>query len=234
MQRAAAVALWTQLLVAACFVLWVAALGPHGGLQVVGLYFYYAPFAGVLALFGVWIAVRRPALRRRGIAIALIPFAAILLPPGINALLGGPLLGRHLLAIGVALGAVALITSVFAPRRVVAFIPDGLFRSRFLNGLILFALVTGWVVFLLVLAFTVSESDYRRDTGMGLAYAIVLAGMYVVAMGLASVAVAGWAWLGLRGGVANACRKLNVAQLVVAVPGLVVGGIAFGWFVSQG
>ena len=57
MQRAAAVALWTQLLVGAWFVLWVSMLGHHGGLQVVALYFYYLPLAAGLALFAIaaWI-----------------------------------------------------------------------------------------------------------------------------------------------------------------------------------
>jgi hypothetical protein len=37
-----------------------------------------------------------------------------------------------------------------------------------------------------------------------------------------------------RSRVENACRKLNVAQLVVAAPGVLLGGAAYVWYLSQG
>ena len=234
MQRATTIALWLQSILAACFVTWVSMLGKQGGLMVVGLYFYYIPVALLIALFGVWVAWRHPTLRRSGSAIILLPVAALFLPALLNTILGGPLLGRHLLAVLMLLAMAAFVVSLFSPRRAVKVVPDALFRSRLWNGLIILAIVAGWAFLAIVVVWALDESNYRRDTGMGLAYAIVFAAMYVSAMGLASVAAATWAWLGLRGGVDNACRKLNIAQLVVALPGILVGGTAFAWFLGQG
>lgn len=234
MQRATTIALWSQSILAACFITWVSMLGKQGGLMVVALFFYYIPVAFLIALFGVWVAWRHPALRQSGLAIMLLPVAALFLPAILNSILGGPLLVQHLLAVLVLLAVAALFVSLFSPRRAVTVIPDALFRSRLWNGLIIFAIVAGWAFLVIVVVWALDDSNYRRDTGMGLAYAIVFAALYVSAMGLASAVAATWAWLGLRGGVDNACRKLNIAQLVVALPGILVGGTVFAWFLGQG
>ena len=78
----------------------------------------------------------------------------------------------------------------------------------------------------------------RVDTAVGLGVAMVVVQTITVPLNQlihGGLLVAGaWAWLGLRGGVDNACRKLNIAQLVVALPGILVGGTAFAWYLGQG
>jgi hypothetical protein len=39
--------------------------------------------------------------------------------------------------------------------------------------------------------------------------------------------------MGLHSGVERACRKLNVAQIAVATPGLLIGGFALFFLTSQ-
>lgn len=234
MPRIAPILLWVQMVLSAAFVVSVSMLGREGGLQVIGLYFYYLPLAGLIALAGVWLAWRYPGYRRHGIAIALAPIVAALLPFPLNAVLGGPLLKQHLLTVAALLFIAWFIVSLVAPRRVVALIPDALFRSRLWNSLVILGIVAGWLLLAVVVAWVMHDSSYRRDTGTGIAYAIILASLYVAAMGLASAAVTAWAWLGLRGGVAGACRRLNIAQLVVAIPGVLIGGVVFLWLGSQG
>lgn len=234
MQRATTIVLWAQAILATCFVVWVSMLGKQGGLMVVAMYFYYIPVGVLIALFGVWVAWRHPTLRRRGSAIIVLPVAAVFLPAILNSLLGGPLLGRHLLAVFIVFAVAVFFVSIFLPGRAVTVVPSVLFRSRIWNGILIIAIVAGWVFLAVAVFWAMDDSNYRRDTGMGLAYAIMFAALYVSAMGLASVATATWAWLGLRGGVDNACRKLNIAQLVVALPGILIGGVVFAWYLGQG
>jgi hypothetical protein len=234
MRRATTIALWAQALLAVCFVVRVSTLGSAGGLTVVGLYFYYIPIGTLIALFGLWVAWRQPALRRKGLAMAALPVVALFMPTFLIGLFGDPSPSRYLLGAAGLLAAGAVALSVLAPRRVAAVIPDALFRSRLWNGLIVAALVAGWLLLAAVVIWALNDTTYRRDTGMGLAFAILLATMYMIGMGLASTGAGLWAWLGLRSRVENACRKLNVAQLVVAAPGVLLGGAAYVWYLSQG
>jgi uncharacterized protein YacL len=68
---------------------------------------------------------------------------------------------------------------------------------------------------------------------MALAYAIILAAMYLIWLGIASFGASTWAWLSLRGGFEATARKLNVAQLVVATPGVLLGVLVAVWMAEQ-
>lgn len=63
-----------------------------------------------------------------------------------------------------------------------------MFRSRTLNGLIVAALLLAWVVTIVAGLLLVNDATttYRRDTGMGLAYAIIMAAMVLLAIGAGS------------------------------------------------
>ena len=152
MQRAATIVLWVQAVLAACFAVRVSMLGEQGGLMVVAMYFYYIPVGALVALFGAWVAWRHPTLRRRGSAIILLPVAAVFLPAILNSLLGGPLLGQHLLAVLIVFAVLAFFASIFLPRRAVSVVPGFLFRSRAWNGLLIMAIVAGWVFLAVVVA----------------------------------------------------------------------------------
>ena len=122
----------------------------------------------------------------------------------------------------------------FSPRRATAVIPKVLLRSRILNWLILLAMIGGWSFFAFVV-FSVanSKSPSTPGTGEGLAYAIILAAVYLIWLGFGSLVATTWAWLSIRGGMESAPRKLNIAQLVFAAPGVLTGIVVAAWISAQ-
>ncbi len=54
-----------------------------------------------------------------------------------------------------------------------------------------------------------------------------------MARALKIILVAVWGRLGLRGGVADTPRRWHIAQIVVAVPGIVLGEAVLSWLVGQ-
>ncbi len=79
-----------------------------------------------------------------------------------------------------------------------------------------------------------SKSPSTSGTGEGLAFAIVIAALYLVWLGVGSFGASTWAWVSLRGGIQTATRKLNIAQLVVAAPGVMLGIAVAVWMGEQG
>lgn len=153
----------------------------------------------------------------------------------INSLAGGHLSGDEMLVVGLVAAAVALVACLFVPRKVSGLLPAFLFRSRLWNSLILAGLVLCWLipVGVIVFVFRGRPGSTGGDTGEGLALAIVLAATYLILLGAGSLAGAAWGWLGLRSGVEGACRKLNIAQIVAAVPAGLMGVAALTFMASQ-
>ena len=165
-----------------------------------------------------------------------LPIVFWFLPTMLRGILGGALTGQQIGVLLTLLAVAALATCLFAPRKAVAVVPDILLRSRFFNALVFIAVLLGW----LLIAFTVAwvatgnaKSGYQGDTGYGAGYAIVLASLYMVGLGLGSFLTAVWGWLGLRGGVENTPRKWHIAQIVIALPGIAIGSIVLAWFVGE-
>lgn len=215
--------------------------GGSGGLEVLALFLFIFALQAVGFVIGAWAYWRRPAMR--GIALWLLglPFVFFFLPDLLIAIGGGPLTSAGVAAMLLSVLAVVLAACFVMPRKVAGILPAFLFRSRFINTLILAGPLLGWLfaVGVLIWLFGVeaeatSRALSRDATGYGRGASIVIGAIYLVGLGGTSLLVAAWAWLGLRGGIDGACRRLNVAQMLVASPGLLIGLAALYLMFSQG
>ena len=112
-------------------------------------------------------------------------------------------------------------------------LPRFLVRSRLFNWLILLSVVGGWAFLVFVILY-IAGGDNSSSGDMGLAYGIVLGAMYLIGLGVASFGASTWAWVSLRGGVETPTRRLNIAQFVVAMPGVLTGILVATWLAGQG
>ncbi len=187
-------------------------------------------------LLSLWALWRHPELRRWAIAGVVAPLVFWFLPGIVKNLAGGHLSAAESGGLLLIMLLVLFAACILVPRKVAGFVPDLLFRSRVFNGLILAGLVGGWLLLVGVFVFLSASKDggYQGDTGYGLAYAIVILAIYLIGLGAGSLFSTVWAWLGLWSGVDGACRKLNIAQIVASVPGLLLGGLALAFVIQQG
>ena len=206
------------------------------GMEGLMLFIYIYPFHAVFFLVGLWAAWRRPDQRRKAIWIAALPFGLLFLPSLLKGILGGPVSGQQILFFLIGLAVLGVVISILRPARAIRFLPNGMFRSRAFNLFIVIGIVAGWLVpiGLFVLGGDSGRGTSQTDsTGMGAAYLLIGAALYLVVVGLASVWTMFWGWLGLMGGVEGAQRKLHVAQCVVALPGMLAGTVAVLFLLSQ-
>ena len=138
----------------------------------------------------------------------------------------------------VGLAAVALVAAITScwlfPRKMASLLPRVLVRSRAFNWLVLLSVIGGWVFLVLVVLYVIGGDKSSSSGSMGLAYGIVLGAMYLVGLGIASFGASTWAWVSLRGGVETPTRRLNIAQFVVALPGVLTGILVATWLAGQG
>jgi len=233
-------ALFLQILTGALWTLVLAMVEGHGGLGMLILFVPVFSIQAICLFIGLWNYWRYPDRRRQARWLIALPAVVWFLPVIIKTLAGGPLTQRGLFALLSIAAVIFLYAVLMMPRKVAGLFPDFMFRSRVLNSLILSGPVIGWLVltgFLLWL-FGVdgegaSRAEPRDSTASASAYLVVIAALYLIGLGVSSILCGLWAWLGLRGGVEGACRRLNVAQIVVAAPGLLTGGISVFLLLSQ-
>ena len=217
----------------------IAAAMAHGagGLAVVGLFFIvYALFAAFF-LFATWVCLAYE--NERGIAgwIMALPFVFWFAPVVIRSLSGGFMSQDQFVGLLFLLTVAAMATCWIFPRRAARLVPNFLVRSKLFNSLILAGVVCGWLFIVFVVLYLANaprSGPSDTDSGMALAYVIVLAAMYLIGLGVASFSASTWAWLSLRGGFEATTRKLNIAQLVVAAPGILLGVLVAVWLAGQG
>lgn len=222
-----------QIISGVFWTLTMATLEGQGGLEVLARFLLVFALQAVGLLVGGWVHWRHPAERKISRWVLLLPFVFWLLPGLLKALAGGQLTSA-MLWVGLAgLAAGIVVASILVPQKIAGKLPAFLFRSRFFNTVILIGPLLGWAVFIgaLIVAFGLDGHSSARTlsgngTGYGLASAIVIAAIYLITLGGGSLCCGTWAWLGLHSGIDGACRKLNIAQLVIATPGLLVGAIA--------
>lgn len=213
--------------------------GP-GGLEVLGLFVLIYSIQAICLLVGLWAYWRHADVRRTAGWLLALPFVFLFLPGIVKNLAGGHLTESGFAALLLIAVTVILIVCFLMPRKVADKLPDFLFRSRLVNGLILSGLVLGWLFFAGILAwvFGVEGEQTARSlrgdaTGYGLASMIVMTTLYLTALGGASLLSGAWAWMSLHSGIQGACRKLNLAQVVVATPGILIGGFAVFFVLGQ-
>ena len=95
--------------------------------------------------------------------------------------------------------------------------------------------IAGWLFLVFVIVYVATgDPSSGASSGTAVGYAIVIAALYLVGLGLGSFGVSTWAWVSLRGGFDDNTRGLNIAQLVVATPGVIFGGLVAAWLAGQG
>lgn len=194
----------------------------------------YALF-GVFFLFSFWVYRKHTQHRRFAGWIMVLPFAFGFLPILIRSLAGGAVSSEQLWILTAGALAASVLAAWIVPRRVAVAVPSFLVRSRLFNWLLLLGLVAAWLIFVLVVLYVANEDRSSTTTsGTALGYAVVLASLYLMALGAGSLGVSTWAWVSLRGGFERIPRRLNIAQLCVAAPGLLTGVLVAVWAAGQG
>ncbi len=227
------VALFLQVISGVFWTLTMAMMSGQGGLEVLALFLLVFALQAIGLLIGGWVHWRHPSERKIARWVLLLPFVFWFLPGVIKTLAGGRLTSAMLWLILALVAAAVLLACIVVPQKVAGKLPEFLFRSRFFNSVVLIGPLLGWVVFIGIL-FVVFGADGQSSakalrgngTGYGLASAIAIAALYLLALGGGSLCSGIWGWVGLHSGVDDACSKLNIAQLVLATPGLLVGAIA--------
>ncbi len=209
------------------------AQGAGGLAAVFWLFVIYALFA-VFVLVAAWAIWKHPEQRKLAGWIMVLPIVFWFLPMVVRAMAGGVLSTKQLSGMAGLVLIAAVAGCWLFPRKAATIVPQMLVRSRLFNWLILLAVVGGWAFLVAVIAFLANGSSSSSSSGdMGLAYGIVLGAMYLVGLGVASFGASTWAWVSLRGGVETPTRRLNIAQVVVAMPGVLIGILAITWLASQ-
>lgn len=237
MTLALRIVLWVEIALGVFWTVSAAMAHGAGGLAVVGFFLIIFPLFAAFFLFAAWAWWKHP--DERGVAswIMALPIVFWFAPLIIRSLSGGFLSQQQFTSLALLLLAVAIATCWLFPRKAAALVPDLLVRSRVFNWLVLISMIGGWllmVVVVLYLANSPKAIASSTDSSMALAYAIIIAAMYLVWLGIASFGASTWAWLSLRGGFEVTARKLNIAQLVVAAPGVLLGILVAVWLAEQG
>ena len=206
-----------------------------GGLGAVAFFLIiYAVFA-VFFIFAAWVYWKRPDERKRAGWIMLLPIVFWFVPLTIRSMAGGYLSSQQLSIMLLVLGVIAVAACWVLPRKAAALIPDFLVRSKLFNWLLIVAVIAGWLFFVGVIVYVLNEDvPGSTTTGTAIAYALIFAAMYLIFQGVGGFVVSTWAWLCLRGGFEKTTRGLNITQLVVSVPGVLIGIVVAVWLAGQG
>lgn len=234
MTRALKTVLGAELIVGVFWTVLAAMAHGAGGLAVFGLFLFVYALYATFFVFAAWVYWKYPGERKIAGWIMALPILFWFLPMIIRSMAGGVLSTPQLVQALLVFTAVALLICWIAPRKAAVAVPKFLLQSRLFNWTVILAVIAGWLLFVVVLLYVAgTKSPSTSGTGEGLALALVLAAIYLFWLGVGSLGAATWAWLSLRGGIRNATRKLNIAQLVVAVPGVLIGILVALWSANQ-
>ena len=234
MKRALSIILAAELVLGILWTLIAAAARGAGGLAAVFWFFVtYALFA-VFFVVAAWAAWKYPEERRRAALIMALPVVFWFLPHVVRSLSGGVLTASQLYGLAAIVLAAAAGACWLFPRKAASVLPGFLVRSRLFNWLVLLVLIGAWIFLVAVIVFVANDKTSSSSGGMGLAYGIVLGAIYLIGLGFASFGALTWAWISLRGGVETPTRGLNIAQVVVALPGTLTGAVVTAWLAGQG
>lgn len=207
-----------------------------GGLGAFGVFLLLYAIYAVFFLIAAWAFWKHPDDRLLAGWVMVLPIVFFVLPNVIRSMSGGALALSELRSPVLLAVAALFFFCWMAPKKAVAVFPDFLLRSRFFNWLLLVAMLGGWLALLAALAFL----SFGGKPGPGqagdwaVAYAVVFGALYIVVMGAASLGTSTWAWVSLRGSSTPATRRLNIAQLVLALPGILSGAGVAAWLSGQG
>ncbi|MGI9233251.1 MAG: hypothetical protein ACR2RD_06435 [Woeseiaceae bacterium] len=235
MKRALKVIFWVEIVLGVLWTILAAMAQGAGGLAVFGLFLLVYGVYAAFFLFAAWVYWTYVDCRRSAGWIMVLPILFWFAPLVIRSLAGGVLTNQQFVVLLIVLMIIAIGVCWVAPRRAATIVPGFLLRSRLFNWLILLSMIGGWAFFVFVLWYVANgDSSSTSTSGTAVAYAIVLAAIYLIWLGFGSFGASTWAWVSLRGGVETTTRKLNVAQLVFATPGVLIGISVAVWLAGQG
>lgn len=236
MKRAVGIVLWLQIALGALWTYSVLTADNSSWGPLVALVYTYPPQI-VFFFFAAGVFWKRRDLRRPAGWIMALPVVLLFTPTGLRTLVGGRVDPSSFVSIAVVAALLVIVYGLIRPRSAAKVVPQQLLRNRVFNGVVILLQVFGWLLPLILFAYWTLESQggpRSTDAGTGLAYLLILAVIYLAGLGIGSLLVSCIAWVGLRGGIDNAPRKLHIAQLVIAVPGVLLGAGAIIWLAVQG
>ncbi len=165
----------------------------------------------------------------------VLPVVFFFAPVAIRSM-AGDYLSSDQLVVFLLFAAVAAVGACWVmPKKVATFVPNFLIRSKAFNWLVILAVIAGWLLLILVVIYVANEDiSSTSGSGEGLGIALIIGVLYLIGIGIGNFVAATWAWLCLRGGMESNPRKLNIAQLVVTAPGILLGATIAAWSASQG
>lgn len=211
------------------------------GIAVLGWFSMVVAIYLAAFLIGAVVAWRRPALRRQAGLVMVMPLAGGFAPMVIRIFTGGPLAVEGT-GTGILLPLLAVIGLGLAfPRRMVRWMPQALFRSRGWNLFLLAALGLAWCALIVAVLWGLSPggqdamdaANRTGSPGIATAWILLLASTHLLLLGLGSALTGVWGWLGIRGGVEGAQRRIHMAQLLGAAPGILVAIATWVWLAGQ-
>ncbi len=232
--------LFTDLLVGTAFAVVVSTEAGGGGLGALGQFAVLLVLLAGLFVAGIiaWLMNKTPGRLAR--VTLLLPVALALLPFVLRLLAWGPVPATFWYAALCIAGAAVIAATAFRPRSVAAVVPHRLVRSAVFNWLVLLPTLLGWAALAGLAVWLLSDvgqeafgAANRRSDNMATGYGILFVSAFVIALGTWSIIAATWGWLGLAGGVENSKRKLHLAQLVAAAPGILIAVPLFLWLSGQ-
>ena len=235
-KRAMIITLWMQ---AALGLLWTYAVltASNSGWGPLVAFVYTYALQPVFFLFAAWVFCRRRKLRKPAALIMAMPVALLFLPIGIRTLAGGRVEPSVFAAIAVIAAMLAILYGLVRPQSAAKYVPHAWLRSPAFNIGVILLQVLGWllpVCMFTYLSLQMQSGIGSTDAGMGLAYLLILVVIYFAGLGVTSLLASAIAWVGLRGRIDNTPRKLHIAQLAIATPGVLLGAGAILWIAAQG
>lgn len=232
MKWLARIALLLQLMSGIHWTIFLAGIEGRGGLEILGalVVVYSIQLPGFL--IGLWTMWKYPKHRVIAAWLLILPVVFLFLPAIVKSMAGGRLTEGHLRWMWLWLCVLVVVPCIAMPGRIARRLPAFLYQSRVLNSLVLLVPVGAWLITagLMIQVFGFDALNlpraFDRDE-TALAVGAILALMSgILVLGTTSLLSAIHGWLGMFSGVEAACRKLHIAQLVVAVPGLALATCA--------
>ena len=216
--------------------IWILAVCSFGGSAGTVAYWVVATFGMVYPIHlivsgvAVWARLRRKASIRLTTVVVLAPWVTLPVPFLLNRLNGaGPLLDspQRLTNAIVVLVGVAIVMALLNPRKNARLLPAFVLKSFGLNLLTLLATISLYLVpvgFLLFNWGSLNQPSSTQGDGYLLAYGLGALATYVMASAVPAALVLGYSGLSLFQDRITEHRRWRIAQLIVSLPLVMVGG----------
>jgi len=219
----------------------ITATGSQGdyGMQCLTQFFAVYPFQLLLMAVGVWSFFKRPESRGMAMLVILTPLVLFPIPLLLNRLAGGhPFLDtKEKVRNAVIFLTVLPVAAIFFfPRRVATLLPTWMLRSGWFNGLVLMIACGVYVPYIaLVLMWDkIFLKTADNSEGWALAYGLGAAVVYAALSFIPAVLIFLYSYLSFFQKRVPERKGIRVAQLIVALPAVLIGVGVFVRVVGKG